>query len=78
MKKTIIVAVVLGAVVLASLNFHFILMDGSIKILKKAEPAFADTWIDARGAKKYKLLLKPSLVKAGVKRLIDDARKAAD
>jgi hypothetical protein len=56
---------------LTALNYHFILLDGSIKILKKTEMTLTDTWVDARGANKYKLMLKPSLVKAGFRRLIE-------
>jgi len=44
-------------------------MDSNIKILKKVDFTFHDTFVDARGSKKYKLLLNPALVKAGVKDL---------
>jgi len=70
-KKIIFFAlvVVLGIV---ALNYHFILMDSSIKILKKNEMTFEDTFVDARGIKKAKLYLKPALVKAGIKDLFTD------
>jgi len=68
MKKIIGIIVVIG-IVLGLLNFHFILFDNSIKILKKERPTFEDTFVDARGAKKLKLLTNPDLVRAGVKDL---------
>ena len=38
----------------------------------------ANTWIDARGAKKYKLLLNPALIKAGFNEVVKDAHDAVD
>lgn len=72
MKKVAIIAVVLAALTFGVLNYHFILMDRSIKILKKTDLTFDNTFVDARGAKKYKLYLNPALVKAGVKDLFED------
>jgi len=71
MKKVIFlsIVVILGIV---ALNYHFILMDSSIKILKKSEMTFKDTFVDARGIKKAKLYVKPALVKAGIKDLFTD------
>ena len=72
MKKVAIIAVVLAALTFGVFNYHFILMDRSIKILKKTDLTFDNTFVDARGAKKYKLYLNPALVKAGVKDLFED------
>jgi hypothetical protein len=72
MKKLIIALVVAAALVTGALNFHFILIDSKIKILKKADLTFEDTFVDARGAKKLKLFSKPALVKAGIKDLLKD------
>lgn len=72
MKKTLIILIIAGALVFGILNYHFILLDSSVKILKKADMTFSDTFVDARGAKKYKLYLNPSLVKAGIKNLFSD------
>jgi hypothetical protein len=47
-------------------------MDSSIKLLKKADLTFDNTFVDARGAKKYKLYLNPALAEAGVKDLFKD------
>ncbi len=67
--KKLIALIVEAALVAGALNFHFIYLGGSIKILKKAGMTFEDTFVDARGAKKFKLLAKPALVKAGIKDL---------
>jgi len=74
LKKIVIIGLVGCALVLAGLRYHVILMDHSIELLKKSELTFTDTWVDARGAKKYKLLFKPALVQAGFKKLVDNAR----
>jgi len=72
MKKTLIILIIAGALVFGIVNYHFILLDSSVKILKKADMTFSNTFVDARGAKKYKLYLNPSLVKAGIKDLFTD------
>ena len=69
MKKVAVALLIVAALVLGALNYHFILLDSNLKILKKVDYTFKDTFVDARGSKKYKLLLKPALVQAGVKDL---------
>lgn len=69
MKKVAVALLILAALVFGTLNYHFILLDSNLKILKKVNYTFKDTFVDARGSKKYKLLLNPALVKAGVKDL---------
>jgi hypothetical protein len=69
MKKVAVALLVFAAVVFGTLNYHFILLDSNLKILKKVNYTFKDTFVDARGSKKYKLLLNPALVKAGVRDL---------
>ena len=73
MKKILILLIFTGALAYGVLNYHFILMDNGVKVLKKVELTFQDTFVNARGEKKIKLLLKPSLVKAGIKDAIDKA-----
>lgn len=73
MKKLLIVLIVAGALAYGMLSYHFILMDDKVKVLKKVELAVQDTFVDARGNKKIRLLLRPSLVKAGIKDVIDKA-----
>jgi len=73
MKKLLILLIVAGALAYGMLSYHFILMDNKVKVLKKVELAVQDTFVDARGSKKIKLLLRPSLVKAGIKDVINEA-----
>ena len=73
MKKLLILLIFAGTLAYGVLNYHFILMDKTVKVLKKVELTFQDTFVNARGEKKIKLLLKPSLVKAGIKDVIDKA-----
>ena len=70
MKKTTLILVVTVALIFTALNYHFILMDKNVKILKKVKLTFNNTFVDARGAKKIKLFLNPSLVKAGIKKAL--------
>ena len=72
MKKTLIILIIVAALVFGILNYHFILLDSSVKILKKTDMTFSNTFVDARGTNKYKLILNPSLVKAGIKDLFTD------
>jgi hypothetical protein len=71
MRKLAVEVVIVAALVFGTLNYHFILLDSGIKILKKVNYTFNDTFADARGSKKYKLLLNPALVKVGVKDLYE-------
>ena len=73
MKKLLILLIFIGVLAFGVFNYHFILMDNEVKILKKVELTFQDSFVDARGEKKIKLLLKPSLVKAGIKDVINKA-----
>ena len=73
MKKLLTLLIFAGALAYGVLNYHFILMDETVNVLKKVELTFQDTFVDARGEKKIKLLLKPSLVQAGIKDVIDKA-----
>ena len=66
-KKALLILVVTVALIFTALNYHFILMDKNVKILKKVELTFNNTFVDARGAKKFKLFLNPSLLKAGIR-----------
>jgi len=75
MKKILIVFIVGCGFVFGALNYHFILTDKSIKILKKADLTFDNTFVDARGAKELKLYFNPALIKAGAKDLLKDVGK---
>jgi hypothetical protein len=81
-KKTILpllsVLLVLGIVAFSLLRYHFIIMDTQIRILKKATLNWQYTFVDARGAKRYKLLLNPALAKAGLKDLFYEKYEKID
>jgi hypothetical protein len=81
-KKTIlpflIVLIVLGIVAYGLLGYHFILMDSNISILKKETLNWQYTFVDARGARRYKLILNPTLAKAGLKDLFLKEDKTID
>ena len=67
MKKVLIIIVIVAAVLcFGAANFHFIYLDGRIKILKKVELSFKNTFFDARGTKRLKLYMEPDLVRAGL------------
>lgn len=69
MKKAVLILVIAG-VLFSLFNFHFILFDNSLKILKKDNLALEYTFVDARGIKKIKVLTNPVLIRAGIKDLI--------
>ena len=67
-----LVILVIAALGYGALNYHFIRLDDGIKILKKTEMNLEYTFVDARGAKKFKLFLNPALLKAGIKDVLSD------
>jgi hypothetical protein len=71
MKKVIGLFILVGFV-WALFRFHFILLDSRLKVLVKSELTLDQTFVDARGAKKMRLLLNPDLVKAGLKELLEE------
>ena len=81
-KKTIgpllTVFLIFGILAFSLLRYHFIIMDTKIRILKKATLNWEYTFVDARGIKRYKLLLNPALVKAGLKDLFQKEDETID
>lgn len=71
MKQIILVLVVAGIAGFGLLNYHFILFDKNLKIVKKTGVRYENTFVDARGAKKLELALKPDLVSAGYNDLLE-------
>lgn len=69
---------VFGIVALSLLRYHFIIMDTKIRVLKKTTLNWKYTFVDARGIKRYKLLLNPSLAKAGLKDLFHKEDQTRD
>jgi hypothetical protein len=72
MKTFVTVIIVIGAIAFGAFNYHFILTDNSIKILKKVELTLDSTFVDARGVQRIKLYTNMALVKAGIKDLFED------
>jgi hypothetical protein len=70
--KKLIILIIAAACAYGVLNYHFILMDSSFKILKKNVMTLDNTFVDARGSNKSKLFLNPALLKSGVKDLFND------
>ena len=76
MKKIIIGLAILAAAGYGLLSYHFVLLDSSLKILKKTNLAYEDTFVDARGAKMLELALKPDLIAAGINDVLGDVNKS--
>jgi hypothetical protein len=74
MKKWVGVFVLVG-LVWSLFRFHFILLDNRIKVLVKSKLTLDQTFVDARGAKKMRLLLDPDLLKAGLNDLLKELPK---
>ncbi len=78
MKKIVLLLIIAVAAGYGVLSYHFILFDGNVKILKKTAARYDNTFVDARGTGKFELVLKPDLVAAGVKDIIDQIDKTVD
>ena len=70
MKKVVFMLIIAFVAGYGLLNYHYILLDDSFKIIKKTGVRYENTFVDARGAKKMEILLKPDLVEAGIKDVI--------
>ena len=78
MKKIVIGLTILAAAGFGLLSYHFVLLDSSMKILKKTNLAYEDTFVDARGAKKLELALKPDLIAAGINEVLSDVNQSME
>lgn len=76
MKKGIVGLVVAAVAGYGLLSYHFILLDGGLKVLKKANIRYENTFVDARGAKKVELALKQDLIAAGITSLLGEVETA--
>ncbi len=75
MKYILTILIILGALTLATLNYHFILLDDdplNFKVLKKVELTLDSTFVDARGVNRIKLFINPLLLQAGIKALFEE------
>ena len=66
MKKIIVGLVIAAAAGYGLLSYHFVLLDSSLKVIKKTGVRYENTFVDARGTKKIELALKPDLIAAGI------------
>ncbi|MBN1829885.1 MAG: hypothetical protein JW884_12185 [Deltaproteobacteria bacterium] len=71
-KVTLILVVCLGLAAYGALNYHIVVLDGGVKLLKKVHLSLDRTVVDARGPKKAKLLVDPVLLKAGIRDLVTE------
>ncbi len=71
-KKLAIGMTFVIGLLLTALNIHIVRLDDSIKLLVKTQMTFEDTYVDARGSKKFDLLTKPRLIKAGIRKFLDE------
>jgi len=70
----IVVCILVAVAAYLSFQYHFILIDDGLKILKKSDPGLEYTFVDGRGAvNKAKILVNPALVKAGVDDIFNDS-----
>lgn len=75
MKKFIAFFIIAGAVWGYSyLNYHMILFDDSLKILKKSEMSIKHSYVDARGHKMVAIVAMPDLIEAGIKEVIGQSK----
>jgi len=72
-KNIVFLLVIAGGILYGMFNYHFILLDKNVKVLKKAQTTLEYTFVDARGANKAKLFLTPALVNAGIKDALREA-----
>ncbi len=77
MKKVVLMLVIAAAAGYGVLNYHFVLFDNSLKILKKTDARYENTFVDARGAKKMELAFKSDLVAAGITDLLNQVDQSA-
>lgn len=76
MKKAIVALIIAAAAGYGVLSYHFVLFDESLKILKKTGARYENTFVDARGTNKMKIVLMPDLIAAGINDVIDQAQES--
>jgi len=76
MKKVIVALIIAAAAGYGVLSYHFILLDDSLKILKKTGVRYENTFVDGRGTNKMKLVLMSDLLAAGINDVIDQAQES--
>jgi hypothetical protein len=71
MKYLLLILIIVGGLVFGALNYHVILLDSSLKVLKKPRMTLESPFVDARGTKKFKHLRDPVLLRAGFDELLE-------
>ena len=74
MKLFVVLLLFICGLVISALNVHIIQLDDGYEFLVKTEMTFEDTYVDARGANKIKLLSKPKLIEAGINKLFNEQK----
>jgi len=77
MKYILTILIIVGALTMATLNYHFIFLNDdpiNIKVLKKVELTLDSTFVDARGVNRLKLIFNPLLLQAGIKDMFDEEK----
>lgn len=74
MKLFVVLFLFVIGLVISALNVHIVQLDQSFEFLVKTEMTFEDTYVDARGANKIKLLNKPKLIEAGLNELLNEEK----
>lgn len=77
-KKLVLLLIIAAAAGFGLLNYHFILLDDSLKILKKTAVRYEHTFVDGRGAKKLSLLTNADLIEAGIKDIVSQVEDAVN
>jgi len=72
MKTKILLIILIGFLTFCAMNYHFILFDDQIKILRKSKLRFENTFVDARGANILHIFVMPDLIQAGIQDLVSD------
>ncbi len=75
MKKLLAAIIIAGIAAYGILDYHYILFDKKLKIIKKSEPSLTYTFIDARGTKILDVATNPVLIKAGFQDIVKDMKK---
>ena len=74
MKLFVVLFLFIIGLVISALNIHIVQLDNSFEFLVKTEMTFEDTYVDARGANKIKLLSNPKLIEAGINKLLNERK----
>ncbi len=75
MKKIVFMLIIAGIAGYGLLNYHYVLFDDSMKIIKKTGVRYENTFVDARGSKKLELILQPDLMEAGIQDVLNQVDK---